>query len=127
VVQRSDLLTALLVIGGLVAAAVLVVAVFYLIRLLRLWRLVRDPAMPTAGKVAFWGALAYTVFPIDVLPDPIYLDDAGVLAFATAFILRTAKKNGLLERLPRGRPDAAGTSDPPQRPGRRSRRAGRPG
>ncbi|NUT32119.1 MAG: DUF1232 domain-containing protein, partial [Hamadaea sp.] len=34
------------------------------------------------GKIAFWGALAYTILPIDLLPDPIYLDDMGVLGLA---------------------------------------------
>jgi uncharacterized membrane protein YkvA (DUF1232 family) len=100
--QRSDLLNVLLVLGGLALVAILVVAVFYFLRLARLWALVRDPAMPAAGKFAFWAGLVYAVFPVDVLPDPIYLDDIGVLAAAAAYVLSSAKKAGLLNR--RGAP-----------------------
>lgn len=38
------------------------------------------------GKIAFYGALIYTILPIDLLPDPIYLDDMGVLALALAYL-----------------------------------------
>ncbi|SRR5690554_1976775 len=38
------------------------------------------------GKVAFYGALIYTISPIDLLPDPIFLDDIGVLAAALFFL-----------------------------------------
>ncbi|WP_425276162.1 DUF1232 domain-containing protein [Streptomyces murinus] len=30
----------------------------------------------------FWGAVAYLLLPTDLLPDPIYLDDIGVLLLA---------------------------------------------
>lgn len=106
--ERSDTLTVLLVIGGLLLLAVLAVAVVYFVRLARLWSLVRDPAMPAAGKFAFWAAMIYAVFPVDVLPDPIYLDDVGVLAAATAFVLRGAKRAGLLDRRRGLRPDRPG-------------------
>ncbi len=38
------------------------------------------------GTVAFYGALIYTISPIDLLPDPIFLDDIGVLAAALFFL-----------------------------------------
>ncbi|MCW2504038.1 MAG: hypothetical protein JWO79_2322, partial [Actinomycetia bacterium] len=44
------------------------------------------------GKIAFWGALIYTVFPIDLLPDPIYLDDMGVLAGSAIYLTRLIHK-----------------------------------
>jgi uncharacterized membrane protein YkvA (DUF1232 family) len=47
----------------------------------------------------FWGAVAYFVLPADLVPDPVYLDDIGVLLLA----LRT------LRRSPdAGPPDAVG-------------------
>jgi uncharacterized membrane protein YkvA (DUF1232 family) len=78
-----------------VLIAVLVVAIVFFTRLVRLYAVVRDPRMPTSGKVAFWVAAIYAVFPIDVLPDPVYLDDAGVLAFAVAFVTNLARKHGI--------------------------------
>jgi uncharacterized membrane protein YkvA (DUF1232 family) len=46
----------------------------------------------TGGQVAFWGALLYTIFPIDLLPDPIYLDDMAVLAAALAYLTHLWRK-----------------------------------
>jgi hypothetical protein len=51
------------------------------------------------GKVAFYGSLLYTFFPIDLLPDPVYLDDMAVLGGAVFYLTRLARKRGLL-RLP---------------------------
>jgi uncharacterized membrane protein YkvA (DUF1232 family) len=31
------------------------------------------------GTFVYWAALAYLIFPIDVLPDPIYIDDIAVV------------------------------------------------
>jgi uncharacterized membrane protein YkvA (DUF1232 family) len=47
------------------------------------------------GKVAFYGALAYTIFPVDLLPDPIYLDDIGVLAAALFYLTRLLRERQL--------------------------------
>jgi uncharacterized membrane protein YkvA (DUF1232 family) len=44
------------------------------------------------GKFAFWGALAYLIFPIDLLPDPIYLDDMAVVGGALFFLTRLLRK-----------------------------------
>lgn len=46
----------------------------------------------TSGKVAFWGALIYTILPIDLLPDPIYLDDMGVLGLALLYLTHLLRK-----------------------------------
>jgi hypothetical protein len=56
------------------------------------------------GKVAFYGALVYTIFPVDLLPDPIYLDDIGVLAAALYYLtnsLRERRNAEAQRRLPR--------------------------
>ena len=44
------------------------------------------------GKVAFYGALAYMIFPVDLLPDPIYLDDIGVLAAALFYLTKSLRE-----------------------------------
>ena len=49
-----------------------------------------------SGKFAFWGALAYLIFPIDVLPDPIYLDDMAVVGGALFFLTRLLRKQETL-------------------------------
>jgi uncharacterized membrane protein YkvA (DUF1232 family) len=50
----------------------------------------------TGGKVAFYGALIYTFLPVDLLPDPIYLDDMGVLAGALAYLTHLVRKRRAL-------------------------------
>ncbi len=49
-----------------------------------------------SGKLAFWGALAYLIFPIDLLPDPIYLDDMAVVGGALFFLTRLLRKQETL-------------------------------
>ncbi|CCH15640.1 YkvA family protein [Micromonospora lupini] len=92
------------VIAGILALATLVGAVVLAVRVVRTRRLLTG--LGTGGKVAFYGALIYTIFPVDILPDPIYLDDMGVLAGALIYLTRLVHKRraaGL--RLP-GQPDA---------------------
>ncbi|BCJ74706.1 hypothetical protein CS0771_42500 [Catellatospora sp. IY07-71] len=55
------------------------------------------------GKIAFWGALIYTIFPVDLLPDPIYLDDMGVLALALTFLTNLIRKRRGGAQLPHSR------------------------
>jgi uncharacterized membrane protein YkvA (DUF1232 family) len=49
-----------------------------------------DPEAPVAGKAVAAAALAYFVLPVDAIPDvaPVvgYLDDAGVIAAAVAYL-----------------------------------------
>jgi uncharacterized membrane protein YkvA (DUF1232 family) len=47
-----------------------------------LWFCWRDPRTPLWAKAVAAGALAYFVIPFDALPDPIFVDDAGVIALA---------------------------------------------
>ncbi|WP_225823724.1 DUF1232 domain-containing protein [Streptomyces naphthomycinicus] len=77
-----DTTTTLLVIGALVAAALLAVAVGLLVRLVRARRTLRRAGLPTGPRWVFWGAVAYLLLPTDLLPDPVYLDDIGVLLLA---------------------------------------------
>jgi uncharacterized membrane protein YkvA (DUF1232 family) len=79
---------------GVVLAVVGVVTLYYAIRLaIRLVRTKKQlGALGVGGNVAFYGALAYTILPVDLLPDPVYLDDMGVLAAALIYLTRLAQK-----------------------------------
>lgn len=70
----------------LVVAAVLAVAlgaaVVLLVRLVRTRRDLRRAGLPTGPRWVFWGAIAYVVLPADLLPDPAFFDDIGVLLLA---------------------------------------------
>ncbi|MET9834267.1 YkvA family protein [Streptomyces sp. NPDC006385] len=71
------------------AAALLAVAVGVLVRLVRTRRRLRRAGLPTGPRWVFWGALLYFVLPTDLVPDPVYLDDIGVLLLA----LRTLRRS----------------------------------
>ncbi|MFV0257192.1 MAG: YkvA family protein [Acidimicrobiales bacterium] len=88
--------TLVVAIIGVVVVITLLVALWLLIRLVSAWRLVRRSDMPTGGKVAFWAALIYTVSPVDLLPDPIVLDDIVALLGALAYIQNLAAGHGLV-------------------------------
>lgn len=90
-------------IAGILAIATLVGAVVLAVRVVRTRRLLAG--LGAGGKVAFYGALIYTIFPVDLLPDPIYLDDMGVLAGALIYLTRLVHQRRAGRRLP-GQPDA---------------------
>ncbi|MFD5474640.1 YkvA family protein [Streptomyces sp. NPDC127105] len=106
------LMTAVITAVVLVLAAVLAVAVVLLRRLVRTRRELRRAGLPTGPRWVFWGAVVYLVLPTDLLPDPVYLDDIGVLLLALRSLQAAAG-----DRLPaparrprlfghRGHPDA---------------------
>ena len=72
------------VVVAVIGVATLVVAIKFAKRLIVTRRALGQLGID--GKIAFYGALAYTIFPIDLLPDPIYLDDIGVLAAALFYL-----------------------------------------
>ncbi|WP_406038496.1 YkvA family protein [Micromonospora sp. NBC_00898] len=86
----------LVVLAAVVALATLVGAVLLAVRVVRTRRLLG--ALGVGGKVAFYGALIYTILPVDVLPDPIYLDDMGVLAGALIYLGRQVRKHRAAQR-----------------------------
>ncbi|MFI7425958.1 hypothetical protein ACIBPB_03125 [Micromonospora sp. NPDC049836] len=113
----------LVVLAGLVALATLVGAVLLAVRVVRTRRLLG--ALGVGGKVAFYGALIYTILPVDLLPDPIYLDDMGVLAGALVYLGRLAARHRAAQQaLPgqtaqRGLPDSAAQRGLPGRTAQR--------
>ncbi|MFF8606754.1 YkvA family protein [Streptomyces sp. NPDC015346] len=76
----------LLVVAGF--AAVLLVRVFQARRQLL------DAGVPLRSKALFWAAVVYTVSPIDLIPDPVYLDDIGVLLVALRALHTAAARSG---------------------------------
>lgn len=86
----------LLVVLAVVAIATFSVAIYLIVKLIKLWRVVHNDYMPLQGKAAFWVAAIYTVWPIDLLVDPVYLDDIGVLLASIAYIRKLAKDRGII-------------------------------
>jgi uncharacterized membrane protein YkvA (DUF1232 family) len=86
-----DRTTAWIVVAALAAAAVLAVAVGVVVRLVRTRQGLRRAGLPTGPRWIFWGAVAYFVLPADLLPDPVYLDDIGVLLLALRSMRRSAR------------------------------------
>ena len=103
-----------LILLGVVLLAALGVAVFLFVKLLRMGRVARSTNMPQQGKIAFWIGLAYSVSPLDLLPDPVYLDDIGVLVGALTYLGHLARKHGLIGT----RPVQSQVEDRPGRPSR---------
>ncbi|MYS82292.1 YkvA family protein [Embleya scabrispora] len=69
-------------VAALVFVVTLVIVVVLVRRLLRTWRLVRGPEASTRDRMVFLGALIYAISPVDLLPDPILIDDIAVLLYA---------------------------------------------
>ncbi|MEU9376289.1 YkvA family protein [Streptomyces sp. NPDC048255] len=92
--------TVWLTVAALVAAALAVAAAVLLVRVLRARRLLLDSGIPLRDKALFWAAVIYTVSPVDLVPDPVYLDDIGVLLLtlrslhAAAAAVRPVKEPG---------------------------------
>lgn len=81
----------------LVAALVLLtmgVAAVLLVRVLRARKLLLDAGIPLRSKALFWAAVIYTVSPVDLLPDPVYLDDIGFLMVALHSLHLAARTAG---------------------------------
>jgi Protein of unknown function (DUF1232) len=91
----------LIVIGAVVALATLAGAIVLLVKVFRTRKVLAE--VGAGGKFAFWGALIYTIFPVDLVPDPIYLDDMGVLAGALVYLTRLVQKRRAQQPLDRVR------------------------
>jgi uncharacterized membrane protein YkvA (DUF1232 family) len=108
------------IILGAVVAVVAVVTLVWAVRLLlRLFAVRRMLySMGAKGKLVFWGAVLYTIFPIDILPDPIYLDDITVLTGALWFLTRLVRRQAGPAEAPAHARRPAAIATRPRRPGR---------
>ncbi|MFH8626484.1 YkvA family protein [Streptomyces vietnamensis] len=82
----------------LIVAVVLVLVVagyaaVLLVRVFRTRRLLLDAGVPLQSKALFWASVVYAVSPIDLIPDPVYLDDIGVLLIALRALHAAAAGN----------------------------------
>ncbi|MFD6225492.1 YkvA family protein [Streptomyces sp. NPDC060232] len=71
-----------LIVGTVLTVGVAIGAAVLFVRVLRARRLLTDAGIPLQDKALFWAALIYTVSPVDLIPDPVYLDDIGILMLA---------------------------------------------
>ncbi|MEY2229211.1 MULTISPECIES: YkvA family protein [Streptomyces] len=71
-----------LALGTLVAVGLAILAAVLLTRVFAARRLLVDAGIPLQDKALFWVAVVYTVSPVDLIPDPVYLDDIGILLLA---------------------------------------------
>ncbi|MFI1646011.1 YkvA family protein [Streptomyces avidinii] len=92
----SELSTGVLIVLAIAVLAMLGVAIVLAVKLVKISKLLRSEDLPLSNKVAFWASLVYTVSPVDLIPDPVYLDDIGVLLLTIHFIQNTAKRLGVL-------------------------------
>ncbi|WP_340558372.1 YkvA family protein [Streptomyces sp. GSL17-111] len=91
----------------IVAVTTLVlVTLFFTVRLLvqlvRARRRLREAGMPTENKVVFWAAVLYVLSPVDLMPDPVLIDDIGVLLLALKSLHSAAETAGLRPARKRG-------------------------
>lgn len=95
---------------GVVVAVIGLLTLFGAVRIAR--KLFRTKRMlgdlGTGGKIAFYGALIYTIFPIDILPDPIYLDDMAVLGGALFYLNKLVRDRGGFQQILRSRGEGRG-------------------
>ncbi|KUF18296.1 YkvA family protein [Streptomyces silvensis] len=108
----------LLAVAAVFVVATLVVTVVLLVRLVRTRRALRRAGLPTGRAWVFWGAIGYLVLPADLLPDPVLLDDIGVLVLALRSLRSaapTGEAGGAVLRTPEGRSGAGpgGAADAP--------------
>ncbi|MFC8451225.1 YkvA family protein [Kitasatospora sp. NPDC057223] len=88
---------------AIAVVATVVVAVRLTIKLVRARRLLGASNIPMSNKVMFWAAIAYLVSPVDLLPDPVLLDDIGFLLLALRSLHKAAVRVGAVGP---GRPEA---------------------
>ncbi|WP_051814407.1 DUF1232 domain-containing protein [Kitasatospora sp. MBT63] len=81
--------------AGAVVVASLAVAAVLVVRLVRARRLLRSTGVPMSTKVLFWASIAYLVCPVDLLPDPVLLDDIGFLLVALRSVHKAALRAGV--------------------------------
>ncbi|MFJ7126142.1 YkvA family protein [Streptomyces sp. NPDC098101] len=83
-----------IVVAGVLALVVAGYAAVLLVRVFRARRLLLDAGVPLQSKALFWAAVVYTVSPVDLIPDPVYLDDVGVLLLALRALHSAAARSG---------------------------------
>lgn len=86
--------TAWIVIGAALVLLTVGVAGVLLVRVLRARKLLAAAGIPLRDKALLWAAVIYTLSPVDLLPDPVYLDDIGFLLLALRSLHGAARAAG---------------------------------
>jgi uncharacterized membrane protein YkvA (DUF1232 family) len=89
-----DVLSTLGVLALILIVVSAVVVLVLAITMIRRHRKVHQPGVPVSAKVSYYGSIAYAVLPVDLLPDPILVDDIGVLATALVYVGSVLKRVG---------------------------------
>ncbi|THA68603.1 DUF1232 domain-containing protein [Streptomyces sp. A0958] len=87
--------TAWIIIGTILVLLTVAVAGVLLVRVLRARKLLAEAGVPLHNKALVWAAVLYTVSPVDLLPDPVYLDDIGFLLLALRSLHAAARAAGV--------------------------------
>ncbi|MFH9268552.1 YkvA family protein [Streptomyces sp. NPDC017546] len=87
--------TAWLVLGAVAALIMMAAAIVLLVRVFKARKLLVDAGIPLRSKALVWAAVIYTVSPVDLLPDPVYLDDIGFLLVALRSLHSAASAAGV--------------------------------
>ncbi|MFF1421281.1 DUF1232 domain-containing protein [Streptomyces sp. NPDC058280] len=88
-------------VAALLVALTLGVAITLAVRLVRARRTLRAAGVPVRNRWVFWGAMVYLVLPTDLMPDPVFLDDIGVLLLALRSLRSAGAKVPYAPRLGR--------------------------
>lgn len=94
----SGELQAILVVATVLVIATAVVTAVLLVKVVKTRTLLSSAGVPLNNKLAFWGAVLYAISPIDLMPDPILLDDIGVLLLALRSLHKAAESAGISPR-----------------------------
>ncbi|MEU4203382.1 YkvA family protein [Streptomyces sp. NPDC026294] len=89
---------AIVVVLAVLLAAMVGAAIVLLVKVVRARHALRDAGVPLENKLAYWGALLYVISPVDLLPDPVLLDDIGVLLLALRSLQAAADASGVGKR-----------------------------
>ncbi|WP_241003043.1 DUF1232 domain-containing protein [Streptomyces sp. CB01881] len=80
--------------AGVVAASLTVAAVL-VVKLVRARKLLVASGIPMSNKVLFWASIVYLVSPVDLLPDPVLLDDIAFLLVALRSLTKAGARLGI--------------------------------
>ncbi|MFB7935597.1 YkvA family protein [Streptomyces sp. NPDC056049] len=89
-----------LAVAVVLAVAAAATAAVLLVRVFRARKILLDAGVPLRSKALFWAAVVYTISPLDLVPDPVYLDDIGVLLVALRALHTAAARSGALPNAP---------------------------
>ncbi|MGC5342035.1 YkvA family protein [Streptomyces sp. DT24] len=114
--------TAWLTLGAVGALLTMGIAAVLLVRVVRARKMLLDSGIPLHNKALVWAAMIYTVSPVDLLPDPVYLDDIGILLLALRSLhsaaanarRRTAPEKSLTHSVPKATSSGSGRTERPE-------------